>query len=308
MQQACLLARVASFLESSPLVAGLIEKTAFVGVALLAFVAPFETTNPLVRLPGQSISSLEACVLVAFLAWGASIVATRRLPVWQTRLTWPWVATLAAMLASALLSPVSRTNALHMTGRAAAAFGIYLVAVNGLTTRGRVRTALAVALASGVAVSMLAVLEYLRVGPVLSALRAFRPGLAWVGSQMRAGGPLQYPPIASMYLEVVFAFGLGLLLDEIDRVADRARVSRIAAVFLALVLIAEAVALTYTRAGLMTVAVSLVVVGVWRYRRQGSADAGVRVVGALAAAVAIGVALSRSPQSLLLRFTTESQE
>src|SRR5205823_6543436 len=126
-----------------------------------------------------------------------------------------------------------------------------------------------------------------------------------------AGGPLQYPTIASMYLEVVFAFGLGLLLDEIDRVADRARVWRIAAVFLALVLIAEAVALTYTRAGLITIAASLLVVGLWRYRRQGSPgsiDAGVRVVGALAAAVAIAVALSRSPQSLLLRFTTESQE
>ena len=81
MQQACLLACVASFLESSPLVAGLIERTAFAGVALLAFVAPFETSSPLVRLPGQSISSLEACVLVACLAWGASIVATRRLPV-----------------------------------------------------------------------------------------------------------------------------------------------------------------------------------------------------------------------------------
>src|SRR5438094_3290819 len=195
MQQTCLLASVARFLESSPLVAGLDELTggtAFAGVALLAFVAPFETTNPLVRLPGQSISNVEACVLAAFAAWSASILASRRPPLWRTRLTWPWAALVAAMAASALLSPVSRTNALHMTGRAAAAFGIYLVAVNGLTTPARVRTAMAVLLASGVAVSVLAALEYLRVGPVLSALRAFRPGVAWVGSQMRAGGPLQY--------------------------------------------------------------------------------------------------------------------
>ncbi|HEV3141542.1 MAG TPA: hypothetical protein VGY57_13545, partial [Vicinamibacterales bacterium] len=289
--------------------AGLIDGTAFAGVALLALVAPFETTRPLVRLPGQSISNLEACVLAAFAAWGASIVASRRFPRWRSRLTWPWTALLAGMLASALLSPVSRTNALHMTGRAAAAFGIYLVAINGLTTDRRVRTAVAVALASGVAVSALAVLEYLRIGPVLDWLRAFRPGLAWVGGQLRAGGPLQYPTIASMYLEVVFACGLGLLIEEIDSSDDR-RAWRVAAVFLALLLVAEAVALTFTRAGLITVAVSLAIVGQWRYRRHRAEDGarGVRVFAALAASIAIAVAASRSPQSLFLRFTSESQE
>jgi hypothetical protein len=286
---------------------GLKGGTAFAGVALLALAAPFEMTRPLVRLPGQSISSLEACLIVAVGGWGLSIVAARRMPTWRTHLTWPWAALLIAMLASALVSPVSRTNALHMTGRTAAAFAVYLVAVNGLTTSARVRTAVALALASGVAVSVLAVLEYLRVGAALDALRVFRPGLAWVGAQMRAGGPLQYPTIASMYLEVVFASGLGLLLDAIDRIGDEGRAWPAAVVFVALLLVAEAIALTYTRAGLITIAASLVIVGAWRYRRQGL-ETGVRAVAALAAGIALGAAVSRSPSSLFLRFTSESQE
>ena len=280
------------------------DGTAFAGVAVLAFVAPFETMAPLLRLPGQSISNVEVCLLAAFASWGFAIARSRRLPVWRTPFTWPWTALIGAMLLSAALSPVSRTNALHMTGRTAVAFGIYLLAVNGLTTSRRVRAVIAVALLSGVAVSALAMFEYLRVGVVLDALRVFRPGLAWVGAQLRAGGPLQYPTIASMYLEVVFACGLGLLLHEIDGGANGRKAVLI--VFAALVLVADAIALTYTRAGLISIAASLVVVGF--ARRSAGFDAGSRALAGLAAGIIVVVAASRSPQSLFLRFTSESQE
>ncbi|HMD37034.1 MAG TPA: O-antigen ligase family protein [Vicinamibacterales bacterium] len=287
--------------------AGLIDGTAFAGVALLALVAPFETTAPLLRLPGQSISNVEACLLLAFAAWGLAIVASRRLPVWRTSFTWPWTALVAAMLLSAALSPVSRSNALHMTGRVAAAFGIYLVAVNGLTTGRRVRAVITVALVSGVAVSALALLEYLRVGLVLDALRAFRPGLAWVGAQLRAGGPLQYPTIASMYLEVVFACGLGLLLHHVAATGGVRRKWRVGVLFAALLLVADGIALTYTRAGLISIAASLLVA--WPARRRSIGfDGGRRALAALAAGIVLVVAASRSPQSLFLRFTSESQE
>jgi len=300
-------ALVARFLEPAPFVAGLIDGTAFAGVALLAFVAPFEATAPLLRLPGQSISNVEACLLLAFAAWGLAIVASRRLPVWRAPFTPAWLALVAAMLLSAMLSPVSRTNALHMTGRVAAAFGIYLLAVNGLTTGRRVRAAITIALVSGVAVSALALLEYLRVRAVLDALRAFRPGLAWVGAQLRAGGPLPYPTIASMYLEVVFAAGLGLLLHQLDAAAGDRRKWPVGAVFAALLIVADGIALTYTRAGLISVAASLLLVGFAR-RRSFGFDGGARALAALAAGVVLVVAFSRSPQSLFLRFTSESQE
>src|SRR3954462_14326991 len=183
----------------------MVGSTCFAGVAMLTLIAPFEVTAPLLRLPQQSVSNLELAVVSAFVCAAAALVHTRRVPDWRTPLTQPWLAVLAAMTIASLLSPVSRVNALHMTGRMAAAFGIFLLACAGLTTTARLRAALTLAIAVGVVVAVLAILEYRGVRPVLALLEAFRPGVSAVGAQVRAGGPLQYPTVASMYLEVVFA-------------------------------------------------------------------------------------------------------
>jgi O-antigen ligase len=276
--------------------------TLFAGVALLTIAAPFELTEPLVRLPRQSISSLESAVIVAFVGWGAAVAATRRAPEWRTPLTLPWIALLAAMAAASFASPVSRVNALHMTGRFAAALGVYLLAVNGITTRGRLRTVLALAVAIACVVSALALLEFAGVRRVLDWLTVFRPGVATVGAQVRAGGPLQYPTIASMYLEVVFAFGLGLTLAELDAHHP----IRAAILVAALALIAEGIIVTFTRAGLISIVLTLVFVGAIRVARRG-VDAGGRLVTAMGAMVLALVGVSHSGQSLWLRMTTEGQ-
>jgi hypothetical protein len=281
----------------------MIGSTSFAGVALLTLVAPFELTAPLLRLPRQSVSNLEAAVMCAFVCGGAAIVWSRQLPDWRTPLTLPWIALLAAMLVAAVVSPVSRVNALHMTGRLTAAFGVYLLAVNGITTSARLRSALSLAVAAGVVVSLLAILEYRGVRPVLTALTAFRPAVSTVGAQLRAGGPLQYPTIASMYLEVVFAFGLGLMLAALDA----GRHARVAGFFIALVLIAEAITLTFTRAGLITMTASLLLVGA-RHRLQLHSRSGTAIVAALAVVIGLLLAGSRSASSLWLRLTSEGQE
>ncbi len=143
-----------------------------------------------------------------------------------------------------------------MVGRFTAAAAVYLLTVDGLTTPARLRIALSRPF-SGVVVAVMAVLEYWHVDPVLRLLRAFRPGVSGVGAQIRAtSGTLQYPTIASMYLEVVFAFALGLLLSAVDA----PRGSR-AGWFVALLLVADAIVLTFTRAGLITIAFSVAMVG-----------------------------------------------
>ena len=80
----------------------------FGGVALLTLAAPFELTAPLVRLPRQSVSNARSGAAVAFVGWGAAIVVSRRLPQWRTPLTLPWVALLVAMVVASAASPVSR--------------------------------------------------------------------------------------------------------------------------------------------------------------------------------------------------------
>src|SRR5262249_35695191 len=147
---------------------------------------------------------------------------------------------------SALMSApdirAERINAEHMVGRVVIAFGVFVMAVSGITSPARLRGALNAALVGGCAVAVLAVLEYWGVGPVRQFLQLFRPAVTSVGSQVRAGGPLQYPTIASMYLETVFALTLGLLVLVSDRpesvvlsrAASRHRVQVIGRLMLAL--------------------------------------------------------------------------
>jgi hypothetical protein len=277
------------------------------GVLLLAILAPFETTRPLVRLPAQSLSNLEAALLAAIAMWTMTLLLSAPRPAALLRRNLPlaaaWCAWIGAMAIASAFASTQAMNAWHMTGRMAAAFAVYALTVAGTTTSARLHAAVRLSVAAGVAVAILALLEYFRVGVVLQLLRAFRPSSTAVGALVRPGGPLQYPTIASMYLEVVFALGLGLLLAAIDRV----RYLQAIGLFVALIAMVEAIALTLTRAGLVTVALSLLLVGLDRWRRFGW-DRGARSIAAVAAVSALLFATSRPSQSLWLRMTSEGQD
>jgi hypothetical protein len=278
---------------------------AHVAVCVLIAAAPFELTHPFVQLPHQSISNSEAIMAAAVVAWGGALAWSREWriwrPIWRTPVTAPWLLLLAAMSISAAVAPIAKFNAFHMAGRFAAAFVICLLAFNATTNATRLRRTLMIALASGTVVAVLAILESLRVPVVLDGLKVFRPDVSVVGAQLRAGGPLQYPTIASMYLEVVFAFGLGLLVADID---ERRRSA--IGVGVALVLIGEAIILTFTRAGLVAILASLALVAWWRFRQSNSRTT-VRALVALATLVVVQFVASRPAQNLWLRLTTEEQ-
>jgi hypothetical protein len=276
---------------------------AWAGVCVLVLVAPFEALQPFVRLPGQSLTIVEFVLLAVLSAWLAAAVLFRERPPFRTPLTLPWVTVLVTSAIAALAAPADRANAFHMVVRFGLAFGVFLVTVSGVRTPDRLRQVLVSAAIVGVAISILVVLEFLGNGFVLRTLRIFRPGIAVVGSQVRAAGPFQYPTIASMYLEIVFAFTLGLLPDTVAA----KRWWSVAAVVGVLALIAEGIVLTFTRAGLLTMAAAVLVVGALRYRRSGfdKATWAVALVGVI---VAVEVVSSRSADMLRLRLTTESQD
>lgn len=283
---------------------------AWLGICLLVLVAPFEASEPLLRLPGQSLSTVEAALLAVFAAWTASCAWSGLGPEWRTPLTWPWVLFMVAMLVAALAAPDNRLNALHMVGRFGLAFGVYLVTVNGVTTFARLRGVIVAASFAGTIVGALAVLEYLAVGPVFQWLHVFRVNVAHVGAQIRAGGPFQYPTIASMYLEIAFALTFGLLLMAIDAGRDsagRARVGVIATLVAVLLLMSEAIMLTFTRSGLITMATSLAIVAALRLQQRGF-DRGAKAIAGVASLIVIQLASSRSIDALRLRMTTEGQQ
>ena len=280
-----------------------VAAVACVGVCALVLVAPFEALVPLVTLPGQSLSTVEAALVAVLGAWAAALLAARTFPAWRAPLTLPWLAVLAAMLAASLVAPGFRANAIHMVGRLALAFAVYLLVVNGVLIVSRVRAVLAAGAVAGAAVALLAVLEYIGVDWVLRFLSAFRGSVALAGAQVRASGSLQYPTIASMFLEIAYAFALGLMLMAID-----AR-HRTAAVLSGVVaaLIAQGILVTFTRSGLITMASTLAVVGGLRYRRAGF-DRGAIALVIIAALFGLQLFSSRSAESLHLRLTTETLE
>jgi hypothetical protein len=280
-----------------------VATVAFVGLCALVVLAPFEALRPLVTFPGQSLSTVEAALLAALGGWTIALLSTRTLPVWRTPLTLPWLAFLAATLAAALFAPAYQANALNMVGRLGLAFGVYLLAVNGVTNSVRLRAVLTAAAIAGAAVSVLAVLEYFGVEPVLRALATFRAWVALVGSQIRASGPLQYPTIASMFLEIVYAFTLGLMLVALD--ARRRRMAVTAG--MVAVVIVQGIVFTFTRAGLMTVASTIGVMAFLRYRRRGI-DRGVAAIAIVTAVFAAQLLASRSFEYLRLRLTTETMD
>ena len=276
---------------------------AWTGVCLLVVVAPFEALHPLVRLPGQSLTVVELALLTVLVAWFATAVLFRQRPPLRTPLTLPWVTVLLTSALAAAVAPADRMNAFHMVARFGLAFGVFLVTVSGISTPARLRRLVISGALVGGAISVLVVLEFLGNGFVLRMLRIFRPGIAVVGSQVRAAGPFQYPTIASMYLEILFAFTLGLLPDAVIE----KRWWLAAGVLAVLGLVAEGIVLTFTRAGLLTMTAAVVVVGLFRYRRGGfdRATWSVALVGLI---VAVEIVSSRSAEMLRVRMMTESQD
>lgn len=279
-----------------------VERTAALGIGVLLLVAPFETLQPLVRVPGQAVSIVEAAFACVCLATLLALLVSRVLPPVRWSEMYPWGAFVAAAALSATQAVEFRTNALHMTARLAMASAVFaLTTVAARDTAARFRL-MGMAIVSGVVVGVLVLLDFASVGVVERGLASFRVGVAVVGAQVRATGPFQYPTIASMYLELAFALGLGVLAVSTIGATKGLRPLLV----VALAVIAEAIILTFTRAGLITMMLSLALVA-WGYWRRRGTDHVLATLGVLALIVLAEFSCSRSAEMLMLRMTSEGQ-
>ncbi len=284
---------------------------AWVGVVLLLVSAPFERLQPLLRFPGQQLSNVEALLLTILTVWALALVlgrgalGARTLALARSPLAIPLASLVLVMLAAALIAPPAeslRGNALNMAGRYGLALLVYLLTVHAVSGD-RLDRLLTVALALAAVLSMMVLLDFWGVPAVRAWLGQFRTDIAHVGSQVRATGPFQYPTISSMYLEVLFALGLGFLLLTLDRGRHKAAAIAIAV----LLVVGQAVALTFTRAGLLTLLASLTIVAALRLRERGL-DRAVFILGAIALAIGLQFVASRSFEALRLRMSTEARD
>jgi O-antigen ligase/polysaccharide polymerase Wzy-like membrane protein len=274
---------------------------AWAGVAALIVFAPFEALRPLLRLPGQSLSTVEVALLGVLAAWTATLLRARALPVWRTQLTAPWVALLIAMLIAAAFAPAHRGNALAMVGRLTLAFAVYLLTVNAINSPARVKRTLIVAGVAAACLWPLIALEYAGAPAVSNFLEQFRSQTATVGGHVRAGGPFAYPTIASMYLEILFALILGLLVVSLSE----RRIGRALAACVVLAAAGQAVVLTFTRAGLITLAAASAIVGYVAWRKR--VESGPAAIAAVLLLVGIQFPVARSFELIGLRLTSEGQ-
>jgi hypothetical protein len=260
-------------------------------VLLVAAVSPFERslTAP---VGGFMVTTVEAAIAAAI---ASGLVAFRRAPSsagWRTPITVPALALIACALAASLAAPEFAASSLRVSGRLAAAFLLFTVVAHAAASLRVARQITATLLASAAIVGLVAVLELAQLPPVLEALKFFRPGFHVVGGQLRATSTLVYPTIASMFLEVAFALGLVFILSS-------------RAAFFALVCCGAGIVATFTRAGLITMAMSLLAFGAITYLESRRFTAVHRRLASLAMVLVGLVLLSRSPQMLVARMSTD---
>ncbi|HEX4912660.1 MAG TPA: O-antigen ligase family protein [Vicinamibacterales bacterium] len=262
-----------------------------VSVMLVAAVSPFERPLP-GAVFGFTLTTVELSIVLALLAGGVAAMREPATSRWLTPITLPLLALFVCAMVSSAAAPEFRGNAFKFVGRLAAASLIFILVVNAVTTWRLARQIVAVLLAAGAVVGAIAVLELAQVPVVLDTLRLFRPGFHVVGGQLRATSTLFYPTITSMYLEVVFALGLMWIAS-----------SRLA--FTALIIIGAGIIATFTRAGLITMSLSLTCYAAAVYWTRRRWDREHTRVTALAAILIALVLVSRSPQMLVTRITNE---
>lgn len=280
------------------------SKALAASVLLVAAVAPFERALP-GDIFGFTITTSELALLVALAlaaqAWRRHTASFE----WRTPITLPLAAFVVCAFAAAAAAPELRASALRAAGRLMAGALLFVVVANVARSPQAAKQIAATLLTAAAIVGVIAVLELAQVPWVLDALTAFRPGFHVVGGQLRATSTLVYPTITSMFLEVAFALGLVWLAS-----------SWLA--FAGLALAAAGIIATFTRAGLITMAMSLVVYGAVLFIRRRNSPTpelqrrrwdGESTRLLLLASVIVGLALmSRSPQMLVARMSTEGSQ
>ena len=259
------------------------------------------------QVPGQSLTTVEAALLCALGAWDGCALATRTLPAWRPPLTLPWLLVArrdACRRACCAVSPGQRLQ----YGRAASsfAFGVYLLGVNGILTAVRLRTVLAATASAGAVVAVLAAARVSSPSTRSRFLSLYSAhGSRWSAPRSAPSGPLQYPTIASMFLEIAFAFALGLMLIGDGRTAPHC--GGVAFRVVAAV-IGQANRLhvhpsrpDYCRLDIGRSSRGCVIGGP-RF------DRGMAVLAIVAVLFGVQLLSSRSPESLRLRLTTETQD
>jgi O-antigen ligase len=217
------------------------ESISFLLLVVLAAALPFESTHPGLVFPLFVVTPLEALLYSFVLVWVLLRLAGRRLALPGTFRTAALAGFCAIQFVSAALAPIERLNAVKGAARLLSGGLLFVAAFDVLSSQARLRAVLWAFVAGGSLAALLGTLEAWQVRDVADWLyRTFGFKPSDLMGIPRASGPLQDPNTLAMFLETVLATLLGLIA------------SRVWLAGTALVLTFTGLALTYSRAGLAT--------------------------------------------------------
>ena len=262
-------------------------------VVLVAAVSPFERAVSGSTF-GLTLTTVEVTIVIALAVAAIAWVREPAAFTWRTPITFPLAAMVACAFIAAIAAPEFQGNAIRVAARLCVAALLFVLVANVASSNRVAKRIVAALLAAASVVGVIAILELAQVPWVLEALKVFRPGFHVVGGQLRATSTLFYPTIASMFLEVAFALGLVWIAG-----------SRMA--FAALVITGAGVIATFTRSGLITMTLSMLIYGGVLFGRRNWGAEHKRL--ALLAAILVALVLvSRSPQMLVARMSVEGSQ
>jgi hypothetical protein len=238
----------------------------------LLLVLPFEPRRAAFHLLGLQFTLIEAVAAVAAAVLLAEHVDRLRGLLRRPPLPLLFLSSyVAAQLLSAALAPMNRALAVKFALRMAAA-GAFAFAV-AATPRDVLRRALpALTVSTGVA-AVLAILEGIGVTRLDPFLDAFRPGPFWLGLSRRASAGSESPNLAA----AILLYGL---VTAVGLASARPRAWRLILPLTAL--FATGLLFTYSRGGLLALAVALTILGLaLAWRRSSAVSAPVGALGTL---------------------------
>jgi O-antigen/teichoic acid export membrane protein len=243
------------------------------GVAMLALLAgtlPFEVA--VLHVPGflvvTSLELLGAAAVVAALAalWADGVAATwRALPKGGAALL---VAFLASLVLAAALAPELGGNALRASARTTMGVALAGSAVVLIRTQAHAYIVVAAMLAGGFVATGLGAWE-LAQGDAVPALDVLRERVTRVGPFLRLTGTFDHANQASMYIEATAPLLVALV--AVAWAAGRRRLAGLGA--LALAFYVQAAILTYSRAGVVTLMASSILMATLLWPARGSRPA-----------------------------------
>lgn len=233
-------------------------------ILLLSFALPFELTNPWLRIGSAfMLTDLEFIALVTLVIWTARQILLKQLPRWTSPLTLPIGLLLTALVAASLFAPSETWPAFKVCARWSLGIALFFMTLNALDSGLSPFRLIQATVLGGIIVALVALLEVSRNENVLALLQPFRVEPVFqVGGETRIAATLGYPTIAAMYLEVILFFVAGWLALE----WSTGHWARSGLLTIAVVLVGEAIILTWTRSALFAVggAVVFILTTGWR--------------------------------------------